>query len=124
MRVLPSVIAIGGIIALVLVNTDLSMPRYKGVQHSVGSDIASVYTADDDSSAPLVPIQRLQIDSKNQSSSLSDTGQRVHVYIKNTYRDDDIRRAHSATIRVLVFFVLLYGAAILVRALRDRRKRI
>src|SRR5258708_3142718 len=103
---LPPIIAICGIIALVVVNTDLFMPHFKGVQHAVGSDVVSVYTADDDRSAASVPLQRLEVAPNNQSSSLSDTGQRVHVYIKNTYRDDDIRRAHSRSLKVLMFFLL------------------
>jgi hypothetical protein len=117
LRILPSAIAICGIIALVLENSYVSVPIYKGVQHPVGTDIASVHTADDGTSAPIVPIQRWQND------SLVDTGQQVHVYIKNWYRDSDIRDVRNRTIKVLLIFVVLYAVAVLLRKLLDDRKR-
>jgi hypothetical protein len=109
MRWVPTLIAICGVAAIALVNTELFMPHYKGVQHAVGHDVASVYTPHG-SDSPLVPVE----------SDSNDTGQRVHVYIKNSYRDDDIRRSHTLTITVLVTSVALYGLARLVCSWRYR----
>lgn len=110
MRYLPNSILVCAIIALVLINTDLFLPWHKGVQYPVDAGVVSVYADDGDGSAPSVPVMR----------SFSDTGKRVHVYIKSTYGFDDIRDAHMRTIKVLSFFTVLYLASMISLVARNR----
>ncbi|OAI43204.1 hypothetical protein AYO41_02550 [Verrucomicrobia bacterium SCGC AG-212-E04] len=128
MRLLQHLIGVFGVVALLLTNSDLSLPYRKGIQHPEGSDVVSVYTIEEEtSSVPTVPVQRSLLTRKDGAApehSLTDTGQRVRVYIMNSFLYDAVRQAHRNTVKTLAFFVVLYIAVALLRYWRNRRSRI
>jgi hypothetical protein len=102
-----------GWIVLLAVNASDVFPRvYKGRHHVVGTETVSVYVPDSDPSRVTVPIT-------NPSASFSETGQRVAVYVRNGYRDDEIQRTPRVTALLLLGFVLVY--AIVTRITTKRR---
>ena len=105
--------------AVLVLGTNLvgAMPRkytspalYKGEQHSVGSDSVAVYLPTPDTKGAIqVPVQQ---------AGFVDTGQRVHVYLRNGYKDELIAYYPRATL-------LIVGAAGAVHLLLGvfRRRR-
>lgn len=89
-------------IAIFAVNFPYVLPRYyKDVQHAVGSELVSVYVPHSDSSTVTVPVT-------DSANNFSETGQRVSVYLRNGYRDDEIQFAPRLTLALLVGFGSLY----------------
>ena len=90
-------------IAIFAVNFPYVLPRYyKGVQHVVTSPTVSVYVPHPNSSTPTVPVI-------NTNEGFAETGQRVLVYLRNGYRDDEIQFAPRLTLSLLLFFGFLYA---------------
>jgi hypothetical protein len=104
-----------GTAALFFVNLPDALPfsAYKGAQHAVGSDVVQVYTPPSDPSVPTVAVTRT---AKNPGEKDADTGERVTVYLRNSYREDAIHRSPQRTLLVLLGCVVLYGIASLVKS--------
>lgn len=76
-----------GIALILAINAVGALPRiYKGVQHQVGPGIVSVYSPQGEPYEILTPIET----HGPESAGFIDTGQRVQVYVSNSYRDDEI----------------------------------
>src|SRR5213592_957240 len=85
-------------IAIFAVNCSFIFPRfYMGRYHAVGPDTVSVRLATPESTSPTVLI--------------SETGQRVAVYLSNGYRNNEIQFAPRLTLALLVGFGLMYAIA-------------
>lgn len=90
-------------IAILAVNLPYALPSfYKGAQQPVGSQLVAVYVPDPDSSALTVPVT-------NPRNGFSETGQRVSVYLRNDYRDDEIQLAPRLTLALVLGFSFLYA---------------
>jgi hypothetical protein len=72
-------------------------PLYKGVRHPVGSDVVNVYAGEEGSNIPVVPVKQYQ----QGSGGYVDTGSKVRVYLRNTYKDDQIVWYPRVTLGVL-----------------------
>ena len=90
------------LIAIIAINLPYVFPRfYKGVQHDVGSKTVSVYVFDSDLHALSVPV----ID---PNKNFAETGQRVSVFLRNNYRDDEIQHPPRLTLAILLGFTIFY----------------
>ena len=88
--------------AIFAVNFPYVLPRYyKGSHHPVGSPTVKVHVPASDSEALTVPVI-------NRSDDFRETGQRVTVYLRNGYRDDEIQFAPRLTLSLLLGFGILY----------------
>ena len=82
-------------------------PFYKGVQRPVGPDLASVYVPFSDSEyEPPVPVMKWR--GNNCDGGLVDTGQKVLVCLRNSYKDDRIVFYPRVTLAILIPTVLIY----------------
>lgn len=81
---------------------------HKGVQHPVGSDAVSVYLPRADSSVPTVPIMQTPT---NSNEAFTDTGQRVTVYLRNSYHEAEMRRYPKMTLSLFLVFGIIYFIA-------------
>lgn len=106
-----------GIVLILCVNVLGAIPRiYKGVQHPAGTDVVAVYESQGEELAPLVPVQTW---ASGQDGSL-DTGKRVQVFIKNTYKDNAITYYPRATLMIAAAVAILQSLCWLVRRWTSR----
>jgi hypothetical protein len=73
---------------------------------AVGSDIVSVYEVSKDAALPI-PVQK--IEAATAPRSFVDTGKKVEVYIRNSYRDQKAEQFPRVTLLVAVVGLVLYG---------------
>ena len=88
--------------AIFAVNFPYVLPRYyKGSHRPVGSPTVKVHVPASDSAALTVPVIE-------PTDGFRETGQRVSVYLRNGYRDDEIQFAPRLTLSLLLGFGVLY----------------
>jgi len=102
-------IMILGLAAIAFLNFVGALPRmYIGVGHQVGSDIVKVVRADDSDGNVLRSGQRVDLSMPVfESGSSTPTGQRVIVYLHNSYKDEKIEWYPRMTLCILGGTVLL-----------------
>ena len=113
MRFLQNSILICGVILIWWVNNSPGL-IYKGLMHAIGPEVVTVYEPSSLGGDPTIPV--VHVGDPN-----TDTGQRVVVYIRNDYRDDEIQSAPRRTLKLLGFLVVIYSLVSLVGALVRRR---
>jgi hypothetical protein len=87
---------------------------YKGEQHSVGPDIASVYLP----TAGVKDAIQIPVQTTEPRAGFVDTGQRVYVYLRNGYKDDLI----SYCPRTTLVLAMAAGAVHLLLGFLFRRR--
>jgi hypothetical protein len=92
-------------------------PKFiKGVQHPVGSDVVNVYTEEDGSNFPVVPVQQPQ----QGSPGYVNTDLWVRVYLRNSYKDDQIVWYPRMTLGVLgVTGIMILLTLIMKTSIKD-----
>jgi hypothetical protein len=98
-----------GFLSILVINLVSFLPRFhKGDQHSVGEDVVSVVPYRSDSDIRSVPIKEL-----NGSKPLG-PDQRVNVYLRYVYEDNQNLWFPKLTTILLLSCSLIYGAAHLI----------
>ena len=113
MRFLQNCILICGVILIGWINISPGL-IYKGLAHAVGPDVVQVYEPSALGGDPAIPV--VHVGNPN-----TDTGQRVVVYIRNDYREDEIQSAPRRTLKLLGFLVVIYFLVSLAGTLARRR---
>jgi len=110
MLFLRKIVLIIGVSLTILVNISGAMrPMYKGVQEQVGTDLVQVYAFTDGSNEIPIPVKKWSSPNPNDvNGSIVETGEKVQVYLRNNYKDDDIIFWPRRTLWILGVTIVLY----------------
>jgi hypothetical protein len=99
-----------GVSLTILVNISGAMrPMYKGVQKQVGTDLVQVYAFTDGSNEIPIPVKKWSSPNPNDvNGTFVETGEKVQVYLRNDYKDDDIIFWPRRTLWILGVTIVLY----------------
>ena len=104
MQRLRNFILVIGLLVVAFLNLRESLNHFhKGVQHPVGENAVSVYTASSNSNAAIVPVQEFT------ANKFSETGQVVSVYLKYAYEDREIPLTRSVLLTIAATFLVYFS---------------